>query len=165
MARVSHNGLPLPAQRFSHPEDAREQIERGLKLHEQVFGVRPEGHVAVRRQRIQRSRWTIAHELGVNWMATDEGVLGRSVGMPFHRVTAVKLDAAGAEQLYRVYRWEQGAADMNMVFRDHSLSDLIGFVYSGMPAREAAEDFIFRMKESAAPVLRQGRRRRCAGDS
>ena len=27
---------------------------------------------------------------------------------------------------------------MNMIFRDHTISDLIGFVYSGMPAKEAA---------------------------
>ena len=30
MGAVSHAGLPLPARRFVHPEDAREQIERGL---------------------------------------------------------------------------------------------------------------------------------------
>ena len=43
VGEVSHHGLPLPAQWFHHPEDAREQIERGLTLHEQVFGVRPKG--------------------------------------------------------------------------------------------------------------------------
>jgi alpha-amylase/alpha-mannosidase (GH57 family) len=153
---ISHHGLPLPSQRFSHPEDAREQIERGLKLHEQVFGMRPKG-MWPSEGSVSNQSLEIAYELGLNWVATDESVLGRSVGVPFHRSDGVILDAAGAEQLYRVYRWEQGASAMHMVFRDHSLSDLIGFVYSGMPAKEAAEDFIFRVKESAAPVLRQGR--------
>jgi alpha-amylase/alpha-mannosidase (GH57 family) len=153
---VSHNGLPLPSQRFTHPEDAREQIARGIKLHEQVFGLRPRG-MWPSEGSVSNQALEIAHELGLNWVATDEGVLGRSIGVPFHRNNGVTLDAAGAEQLYRVYRWEQGASAMNMVFRDHSLSDLIGFVYSGMPAREAAEDFLYRIKESAAPVLRQGR--------
>ena len=152
---VSHAGLPLPTERFSHPEDAREQIERGLKLHEQVFGVRPRGmwpsEGSVSNQAIK-----IAHELGLNWVATDEGVLGRSISVPFHRSNGVTLDTAGAEQLYRIYRWEQNDSAMHMVFRDHSLSDLIGFVYSGMPAREAAEDFIHRIKESAEPLIRQG---------
>ena len=45
---------------------------------------------------------------------------------------------------------------MNMVFRDHSLSDLIGFVYSGMPPKEAADDFLRRVKEAAEPVLTEG---------
>ena len=153
---VSHGGLPLPAQRFSHPEDAREQIERGLKLHEQVFGVRPRG-MWPSEGSVSNQALEIAHELGLNWVGTDEGVLGRSIGVPFHRSNGVTLDAAGAGQLYRIFRWEQGESAMHMVFRDHSFSDLIGFVYSGMPAREAAEDFIHRIKESAAPLLRQGR--------
>src|SRR5581483_3606185 len=42
-------------------------------------------------------------------------------------------------------------------FRDHNLSDLIGFVYSGMPAKEAAEHFVKSVKTSAAPVLSSGR--------
>jgi len=153
---VSHAGLPLPGQRFSHPEDAREQIKRGLDLHEQVFGVRPRG-MWPSEGSVSNQALEIAHELGLNWVATDEGVLGRSIGVPFHRSNGVTLDAAGAECLYRIYRWEQDASAMHMVFRDHSLSDLIGFVYSGMPAREAAEDFIRRIKESAAPVLGQSK--------
>ncbi|HZD95454.1 MAG TPA: glycoside hydrolase family 57 protein, partial [Candidatus Sulfotelmatobacter sp.] len=153
---ISHNGLPLPAQRFSHPEDAREQIERGLKLHEQVFGVRPRG-MWPSEGSVSNQALTIAHELGLNWVATDEGVLGRSAGATFHRNGNGTLDAAGAEKLYQIYRWEQGASAMNMVFRDHSLSDLIGFVYSGVSARDAASDFIRRVKESADPLLRKGR--------
>src|ERR1700678_2675726 len=33
---VSSPGLPLPQSRFRHPEDAREQILRGLDLHQQI---------------------------------------------------------------------------------------------------------------------------------
>src|SRR6202051_1304574 len=36
-------GLPLPQNRFQHPEDAREQLQRGLNLHGKVFGMRPRG--------------------------------------------------------------------------------------------------------------------------
>lgn len=153
---VSHAGLPLPGHCFSHPEDAHEQIKRGLDLHEQVFGVRPLG-MWPSEGSVSNQALEIAHALGLNWAATDEGVLGRSIGVPFHRSNGVTLDAAGAECLYRIYRWEQGTSAMHMVFRDHSLSDLIGFVYSGMPAKEAAEDFIRRIKESAEPILKQGR--------
>ena len=54
---------------------------------------------------------------------------------------------------------------MNMVFRDHSLSDLIGFVYSGVPAKEAADDFLHRVKQAAEPVLEQGQDGGCANHS
>ena len=45
---------------------------------------------------------------------------------------------------------------MNLIFRDHTLSDLIGFVYSGMPPQEAANNLIQKIKESAQPVLGHG---------
>ena len=48
------------------------------------------------------------------------------------------MDSDLAHKLYTIYRYENGGTRMNMIFRDHTLSDLIGFVYSGMPAQDAA---------------------------
>ncbi|HLK09532.1 MAG TPA: glycoside hydrolase family 57 protein [Candidatus Angelobacter sp.] len=156
IGEVSHHGLPLPSQGFRHPEDARVQIERGLTLHEQVFGARPKG-MWPSEGSVSNEALTIAHDLGVKWMATDEGVLCRSLGTIFQRNGNGVLDAECAAQLYQVFRWQQNAAEMSMIFRDHSLSDLIGFVYSGVPAREAADDFIRRVKQAAEPVIAQGK--------
>jgi len=156
MGAVSHGGLPLPSHRFIHPEDAKEQIERGLVLHEQVFGLRPKG-MWPSEGSVSNEVLAIAHELGVKWLATDEGVLGRSRGVIFERDHSGKLDARSAEQLYRIFHWELGGAEMHMLFRDHSLSDLIGFVYSGMSAKDAAEDFLRRVKQAAEPILQKGR--------
>src|SRR5215468_471759 len=152
----SHQGLPLPSQRFRHPEDAREQIMRGIALHEQVFGTRPRG-MWPSEGSVSNEALAIAHEAGIRWMASDEGVLGRSLETLLQRDNAGTLDRKSAEKLYRIYRWEQNGAEMYMLFRDHSLSDLIGFVYSGVPARDAAEDFIRRIKLSCAPLLERGR--------
>jgi hypothetical protein len=84
-------------------------------------------------------------------------VLCRSLGTIFQRDGSGKLEPDCAAQLYQIFRWQQGAAEMSMVFRDHSLSDLIGFVYSGVPAPEAANDFIRRVKQAAEPVLAKGK--------
>ena len=70
---------------------------------------------------------------------------------------AANWNPTARPRLYQIFRWQQGAAEMSMVFRDHSLSDLIGFVYSGVPAREAADDFIHRVKQAAEPVLAKGK--------
>jgi alpha-amylase/alpha-mannosidase (GH57 family) len=156
IGEVSHHGLPLPSHGFRHPEDAREQIERGLTLHEQVFGSRPKG-MWPSEGSVSNEVLTIAHDLGVKWMATDEGVLCRSLGSIFQRDDSGKLEPDSAARLYQIFRWQQGAAEMSMVFRDHSLSDLIGFVYSGVPAKEAAADFISRVKQAAEPVLDKGK--------
>src|SRR5580698_3796646 len=152
----SSPGLPLPQSRFRHPEDAREQILRGLDLHEQVFGVRPKG-MWPSEGSVSDEAIAIAHSLGIQWMATDEGVLGRSTGVSFDRDGNGRLPGHLAEKLYNIHRYENGSAAMHLVFRDHTISDLIGFVYSGMPPADAAGHLIGNIKEAARPVVSQGR--------
>ena len=154
--RVSSPGLPLPEQRFRHPEDAEEQLRRGLDLHERVFGRRPRGAWPSEGS-VSEEALAIAHKVGLEWMATDEGVLGRSLGVSLHRDRSGKLEAGALERLYTIYRYEKQEATLHMVFRDHALSDLIGFVYAGMAAKEAAAHLIQSIKESAQPVLRSGK--------
>jgi len=155
MGAVSSSGLPLPQNRFRHPEDAREQLLRGLDLHEKVFGVRPQGAWPSEGS-VSEEALAIAHQLGVQWMATDEGVLGRSLGVHFPRDGYGNLHSDGAHRLYTIYRYENGDARMNLLFRDHTLSDLIGFVYSGMPPQDAANNLIHKIKESAKSVIASG---------
>jgi alpha-amylase/alpha-mannosidase (GH57 family) len=156
MGAVSHAGLPLPEKRFRHPEDAHEQIVRGMALHAQVFGKQPRG-MWPSEGSVSNEALAIASRAGLEWIASDEGVLGRSLGTSFFRNGSGTLEDAGARQLYQIFRWEREGAAMHVLFRDHSLSDLIGFVYSGVPARDAAEDFIRRVKQSAEPVVKNGR--------
>jgi len=153
---VSSPGLPLPQNRFRHPEDAREQLVRALDLHQQVFGVRPQG-VWPSEGSVSEEALSIAHSLGVKWMATDEGVLGRSTGVFFQRDGNGRLPAHLAESLYNIHRYENGQTEMHLVFRDHTISDMIGFVYSGMDPREAAEHLLHNIREAAQPILAQGR--------
>ena len=153
---VSAQGLSLPQHRFRRPEDAREQLKRGLDLHESVFGMRPKG-VWPSEGSVSEQVLDIASELDIRWMATDEGVLGRSLGINFVRDGHGKLSGEGASRLYQIYRYEKGAAPVHIMFRDHSLSDLIGFVYSGVPAKDAATGFVGRIKQSAEPVLKKGK--------
>src|SRR5271165_1090589 len=153
---VSSPGLPLPQNRFRHPEDAREQLRRGLDLHERVFGVRPVG-VWPSEGSMSEEVLKIAQSLGVKWMATDEGVLGRSLGINFGRDGEGRPAHEGAEKLYTIQRFESGSTQMHLIFRDHTISDLVGFVYSGMPAQDAANHLIHNIQQAAQPVLNQGR--------
>jgi alpha-amylase/alpha-mannosidase (GH57 family) len=153
---TSTPGLPLPQSRFRHPEDAREQLTRGLDLHEKVFGIRPKG-IWPSEGSVSEEVLAIAHSLGIQWMATDEGVLGRSSGAFFGRDNTGRLPAHLGEKLYNIHRYENGSATMNLVFRDHTISDLIGFVYSGMPPADAARHLIGNIKEAGKPLLARGR--------
>jgi alpha-amylase/alpha-mannosidase (GH57 family) len=156
MGAVSSPGLPLPQSRFHHPEDAREQLQRGLDLHQQVFGVRPQG-VWPSEGSVSEEVLAIAQSLGVKWMATDEGVLGRSLGVSFARDGNGRLPPDLAEKLYTIHRFENAQTEMHLLFRDHTISDLIGFVYSGMAPEEAARHLIDNIKEAAKPLLDKGR--------
>jgi len=153
---VSSPGLSLPQNRFRHPEDAREQLRRALDCHQQVFGLRPVG-VWPSEGSVSDEVLAIAHELGVNWMATDEGVLGRSLGVNFARDGAGRLSDQQAEQLYSIYRLESGRTRMHLIFRDHTISDLIGFVYAGMPDQEAAAHLIENIKQAGQPIINKGK--------
>src|SRR5690348_4996067 len=153
---TSSPGLPLPQNRFRHPEDARDQLVRGLDLHEKVFGVRPKG-IWPSEGSVSEEVLAIAHKLGVQWMATDEGVLGRSLGISFNRDGGGRLTPDNAEKLYNIHRYEKADTEMHMIFRDHAMSDLVGFVYSGMPAQDAANHLIRNIKEAAEPILNKGK--------
>ncbi len=155
MGAVSSPGLVLPQNRFRHPEDAREQLQRGLNLHREVFGMRPRG-VWPSEGSVSEEVLAIAHQLGVQWMATDEGVLGRSLGRNFSSDGHGHLNQESAQRLYTIYRYENAETRMNLLFRDHTLSDLIGFVYSGMQPREAANNLIQKIKGSAQPIVSSG---------
>ncbi|PYX09329.1 MAG: glycoside hydrolase [Acidobacteria bacterium] len=153
---VSTPGLPLPQNRFHHPEDAREQLQRGLDLHEKVFGIRPKG-VWPSEGSVSEEVLSIAHNLDVNWMATDEGVLSRTRGINFSRDGGCRLPSDAAESLYTIHRYEKGQTQMHLVFRDHTISDLVGFVYSGMAPQDAAKHLMHNIKQAAQPIVNQGR--------
>ncbi|OLB23382.1 MAG: hypothetical protein AUH15_03540 [Acidobacteriales bacterium 13_2_20CM_55_8] len=153
---VSTPRLSLPQNRFRHPEDARAQLQRGLDLHQQVFGVRPQG-VWPSEGSVSEEVLAIAQNLGVKWMATDEEVLGRTLGVSFTREGDGRLPAESAAKLYTIHRYQGAQSEMNMIFRDHTISDLIGFVYSGMPPQEAATHLMRSIKQSAQPILDKGK--------
>jgi alpha-amylase/alpha-mannosidase (GH57 family) len=156
VGRTSSPELMLPRERFRHPEDAREQLQRALDFMEERFGLRPKG-VWPSEGSVSNEVLALARELGVEWMATDEGVLGRSINSYFGRDAEGKLSPECASDLYRIYRYETNEQDLGLFFRDHSLSDLIGFVYAGMEPQAAAEHFVQQLKSSAEPVLSSGR--------
>jgi hypothetical protein len=98
----------------------------------------------------------IASEEGFKWFGTDEGVLGRTLNVGFFRDgTGIP---ANAERLYKPWRVQTPSGGITGLFRDHHLSDLIGFVYSRMDSRAAAADLHGRLRylgervQSAQPL-------------
>jgi len=143
IARVSNPHTPLPQPPFHFPGDAREQLLRARKYHERVFGHPPAG-LWPSEGSVSDEALEIAAELGFKWFATDEGVLGRTRNIGFWR------DAGGYPEngpdLYSPWKLQHGGKEMYGFFRDHYISDLVGFVYSRMGAVQAAEDLHRRIR-------------------
>jgi alpha-amylase/alpha-mannosidase (GH57 family) len=154
--RISNPGLPLPRRRFLQADDALEHMRRAMDSHERTFGSRPKG-MWPSEGSVSNEVLTLAREVGLDWLATDEGVLGRSTQGFFERNGIGHLSPDSAQRLYRVFRSGEAESAVHLFFRDHNLSDLIGFVYSGMSAKDAAEHFVKSVKANAQPVLAGGR--------
>ena len=137
VARVAMPQVHLPRQRFMHPEDAEKQIAMGLTYFESVFDYRPAG-MWPSEGSVSEEVVAMVSRLGISWVATDEGVLAASLGRDLRDNSGVLIDP---QALYRSYRYN----DVSMLFRDHTLSDLIGFVYSQWEPRKAADDLIQRL--------------------
>lgn len=136
-ARIAMPCVNLPKKRFSHPEDAVKQIRMALDHFEKIFGRRPSG--------MWPSEGSVSEDVvraigaeGISWIATDEEVLSRSLERPFRSPEGQLLDAAA---LYRPHQF----GGVSMLFRDHKLSDLIGFTYSGWPPQKAVDDFMSKL--------------------
>jgi len=162
-AREAMPTVPLPRGVMDFGDDARTQVERAVEAYRRVFGRAPRG--------MWPSEGSVSPEVppvlaaaGIRWMATDEGILCRSLGCTLHRDPHGLLGER--EVLYRPYlaplrdagcgmRNEQEIGNskpeirhpeaLAIIFRDHYLSDLIGFHYYHRPAEEAAADFAQRL--------------------
>ncbi len=146
VAAESHPGVRLPGTPFRHPEDARAQLRAAVAQYERIFGQRPRG-LWPSEGSVSDEVLRLAAEEGFQWAATDEGVLGRSLQMGFNRQSDGTV--SGGNELYRPHRFVAGERTVGLFFRDHQLSDLIGFVYSRMDPHAAAADLHLRIRAAA----------------
>ena len=125
---------PMP-QRFVGGGDADLHVSRALREVEDWIGVRPVG--------MWPAEGSVAPEVipvfarhGVRWIASDEEVLTRSL----HDAVTGPPHLRG---------WLAGSPDgrVALLFRDHSISDAVGFSYAQRPASDAAHDFVLRIQE------------------
>ncbi len=126
--------LKLPRNRFAHPEDAEKQIVMAIERYRELFGRELEG-LWPSEGSVSEEVADIASRLGIKWMATDEEVLT-------HSLTKSGLRRR-ENPVHRMYEYPSG---LKLLFRDHTLSDRLGFVYSSWDAAKAVDDFIGHIK-------------------
>lgn len=131
-AKSANEHTTLPENPMSLREDAIEQVERSIALYEETFGVKPTGFWPAEGA-VDEESIVIYKEHGLKWVATDEAILFRS------------LEDDTRTNLYKPYDFN----GMSIGFRDHSLSDLIGFNYRFKSGHDASEHFMHSLEPIA----------------
>ncbi|MBI5406459.1 MAG: glycoside hydrolase [Nitrospirae bacterium] len=142
IAKTAIPGIMLPRNRFRHPEDAKTQIDKAVAYHKKIFGHAPRG-MWPSEGSVSEDALALIGDAGIQWIATDEEILAKSLDMNFYRGLAG--DEGIPEALYKPYYTERFGHTVSMIFRDHQISDLIGFVYSKWDSRRAVDDLIGRL--------------------
>jgi len=148
-AREAMPGCPMPKYIDQYQDDAIEQIRRGVAYHEELFGLPPRG--------MWPSEGSVSQDIvgpiidaGIEWIATDEEILTHSTDGFVHRDGNGMVNRP--EMLYRPWKLEHAGNPLSIIFRDHGLSDLIGFHYQRNDPAWAAEDLLNKVKEIGRAV-------------
>lgn len=131
----------LPENHIAWPEDARVHVTRAVDLFAEYFGAGPKG-MWPSEGGVSDAAMALAADAGFLWAATDEGILRRTLGEAWHPLAK-----------YFPYRLKTRNGPLWMLFRDHELSDAIGFVYSSWKPEAAALDFYNRLVEIRARIV------------
>src|SRR5262249_35122614 len=138
-AREALPEVKLPRHAAGYPEDAALHLSRAVAQHRDSFGQAPTGMWPAEGSVCQAMIPLLAQH-GIKWIATDEQILVHST----HGF--VSRDAKGyvrnPDHMYRPYKVAEAGHELGIVFRDHALSDMIGFHYQRSEANAAADDFI-----------------------
>jgi alpha-amylase/alpha-mannosidase (GH57 family) len=150
--RLTREAMPdarLPRSLNGYPEDAELQVRRAVAQHQALFGAAPRGMWPAEGSVCQAMIGLLAR-YGIRWIATDEEILGQST----HGF--VGRDNRGfvrnPDHMYRAYKVADHGQELGIVFRDHALSDLIGFHYQRSDGQPAADDFLGKVRGIGSAV-------------
>ncbi|NET58124.1 MAG: glycoside hydrolase [Symploca sp. SIO2E6] len=137
--RVAVGEMTLPQGRFQWEEDIPRHLQKAWTMYKDRFGCPPRG-LWPSEQSISPQILPYIAKAGFNWICSDEAVLGWTIRHFFHRDEVGNVSEP--ELLYHPYRLETPDGDLAIVFRDHRLSDLIGFTYGAMEPEQASADLV-----------------------
>jgi alpha-amylase/alpha-mannosidase (GH57 family) len=124
-ALVANPSTNLPKEYISLRDDAIKQVQRAKELFNDTFGFMPEGFWPAEGA-VDKKSVELLKSCGIKYIATDEEILFKSI------------NTNQRSNLYMPYDYN----GMCIGFRDHYLSDLIGFTYRHQKPNEASLDFM-----------------------
>jgi alpha-amylase/alpha-mannosidase (GH57 family) len=153
LAREAQPDVKLPAFTGGYPEDAEVHVRRAVEEHTRVFGTAPRGMWPAEGG-VCQSMLPLLAQHGFRWLATDEEILGHSTQGFIGRDS--RGHVRNPDRMYRPYKVTEAGRELSIVFRDHVLSDLIGFHYQRGEPVAGAEDFVARVRTIGQSVAGAG---------
>jgi alpha-amylase/alpha-mannosidase (GH57 family) len=151
--RVAVPEMTLPQSRFQWSEDIPRHLRKAKEMYGDRFGRPPRG-LWPSEQSVSPAILPDIAAQGFEWICSDEAVLGWTLNHFFQRDGLGTVEEP--ELMYRPYRLMTEQGDLSIVFRDHRLSDLVGFTYGSMEPRQAATDLVGQLEAIARSLkLRQ----------
>ena len=137
---ITTEGLPAS---LGMLDDAKYQITSALDRIEEVFGVRPKGIWPPELCLGPKTLNLLAKE-GIKWTISDEGVLANSINFDFIRDFKGNLN--DPYHLLKVYTYQTKESEIDVIFRDRSIPNLINFEYAGINSEMASGDLYDKIK-------------------
>lgn len=138
IAKEANIKTVLPHTQFAWPEDAKAQIDDAIRFYLLRFGLAPRG-MWPSEEAVSEHILPFIIQAGINWIVTDEGMLFKSL----------KLKKRDTRLLYQPHFLKRKDGNLNIIFRDRNLSDMIGFVYHRWTAKDAVADFLSHLETTA----------------
>jgi len=135
VAKEANKKTALPKEEFSFPQDAREHIKSAVEFYKQRFDTAPVG-MWPSEEAVSEHILPFIIESGIEWIVADEAVLFKSL----------KTKKRDTKLLYQPHLLKRKGGELNIVFRDRNLSDLIGFTYHKMKEEDAVNDFMAHLE-------------------
>jgi alpha-amylase/alpha-mannosidase (GH57 family) len=149
LAREAMPDVKLPRYTGGYLEDAALHIRRAVQQHSELFGAPPRGMWPSEGSVCQPMIPLLAQH-GIRWIASDEGILNQATQGFVSRDSHGHL--RNPSHLYRPYKVREGEHELGIVFRDHALSDMIGFHYQRSNGSDAAHDFVRHLHNIRAAI-------------
>jgi alpha-amylase/alpha-mannosidase (GH57 family) len=132
---------PMPDILFKFPEDADSQIRNSLEFYQINYQFKPSG-MWPSEGSISNQVLEMMIENDVKWTASDEEVLSASLKDKYDPIMK-----------YFPVKFKSNNGEITIFFRDHVLSDAIGFVYSRWDQHDAARDFCNRLRNIRGELI------------
>ncbi|MFH0738715.1 MAG: glycoside hydrolase family 57 protein, partial [Candidatus Omnitrophota bacterium] len=138
IAKEANTRSSLPKIPFAYPEDALAQINTAIEFYKDNFGQAPVG-MWPSEESVSEHILPLLINSGIKWIVADEAILFKSL----------KKKKRDTSLIYEPHLLKREEGELDIIFRDRNLSDLIGFVYYNWKAEDAVADLMKHLKNIA----------------